>query len=252
MVHLPDAAALTEHFHAAEPFPHLVIDDFLDEAFAERLLAEFPGVDAMPKSGDYIFGDKRQLPNLESGGSAGADFRDFLLGDEFRNFVSTLWGHPLFIDPTFHGGGFHQGGDGSFLDMHADFNMHPQHPTWHRMLNVLLYLNRGWKPEWDGRLLITADLSKPPKEVEPLFNRLVIMETSERTYHGYRRMSLPTGVTRKSVAAYAYELVTEGAVKPRTTVWKPTSNSLLKRAVARYWVPAARLRNRLRATNRRD
>jgi hypothetical protein len=34
-------------------------------------------------------------------------------------------GRPLLVDPTFHGGGFHQGGYGSYLDPHVDFNIRP-------------------------------------------------------------------------------------------------------------------------------
>ena len=41
-----------DQFKTASPFPLLVIDDFLDTATAEGLLAEFPAVDAMPKSRD--------------------------------------------------------------------------------------------------------------------------------------------------------------------------------------------------------
>lgn len=40
---LESADRLGAEFTAAEPFPHLVIDDFLAPGVAERLLAEFPG-----------------------------------------------------------------------------------------------------------------------------------------------------------------------------------------------------------------
>ena len=45
-------AELAEEFRKASPFPVLVIDDFLDVATADALLAEFPAPDAMPKSRD--------------------------------------------------------------------------------------------------------------------------------------------------------------------------------------------------------
>ena len=36
------------------------------------------------------------------------------------------------------------------------------------------------------------------------------MLTSDNTFHGYRKMSLPPGRSRKSIAGYAYELIEEG------------------------------------------
>jgi len=36
---------LREHYRTADPFPHLVLDDFLQPAAAERFLAEFPPLD---------------------------------------------------------------------------------------------------------------------------------------------------------------------------------------------------------------
>src|SRR5207302_6775883 len=127
----------------------------------------------------------------------------------------------LFVDPVFHGGGFHQGGDGSFLDMHTDFNIHPLHPDWLRMLNILIYLNRDWEEAWGGHLLIKARIDQEPVAIAPAFNRAVIMLTAAHTYHGYRRMALPAGVTRKSIATYAYREIEAGSLATRTTGWVP-------------------------------
>ena len=128
----------------------LVIDDFLDIDTANGLLAEFPAPGAMPKSRDYMFGDKRELSSVAEQGPTSKAFYDALMGDEFQTFIRTLTGKDLFVDPAFHGGGFHQSGDGGFLDTHVDFNMHPLHTDWLRTLNVLLYLNKDWKPDTTG------------------------------------------------------------------------------------------------------
>jgi hypothetical protein len=40
--HRDDTAALAARFARREPFRHLVVDDFLERGFADRLLAEFP------------------------------------------------------------------------------------------------------------------------------------------------------------------------------------------------------------------
>src|SRR5580700_11349284 len=106
---------LAKEFQDAEPFPLVVIDDFLDETAADGLLAEFPSIEDMKKSNDYIFADKRQSTRLAAAGSAGQAYHDLLLSDEFAGRLLDLTGRKLFVDPSFHGGGFHQGGHDSFL-----------------------------------------------------------------------------------------------------------------------------------------
>jgi hypothetical protein len=227
---------LADEFKAAEPFPLVVLDGFLTEEAADGLVAEFPSVEGMARTNDYIFGDKRQESNLAEAGPATRRYHELLLSEEFAAILGRLTGgRSLFVDASFHGGGFHQGADGSFLDTHVDFNIHPHHEDWLRVLNVLLYLNKDWKPEYDGNLLVRNDPKQEPRSVAPLFNRAVIMLTADNTYHGYRRMTLPPGVTRKSIAAYAYEKIEVGSLRARTTSWAPEDGGIVKRNLAKHW-----------------
>lgn len=239
------ADQLAEDFRSAKPFPLLVIDDFLDDDTAGKLLEEFPAPDAMPRSRDYVFGEKRELSSVAEQGPTSRAFYDAIMGERFQQFVRTLTGKDLFVDPAFHGGGFHQSGDGGFLDTHVDFNMHPLHPDWQRTLNVLLYLNKDWQSSYDGRLLIKSRPDEEPRAIEPLFNRGLIMVTDEHTFHGFKKMTLPPGVTRKSIATYAYELVAEGSVVARTTGWSPESAGPLKRVFARHYDTAVKIKTRV-------
>jgi len=236
-------AELREQFRSAQPFPLVVIDGFLEDELADALLTGFPSVDDMPKSRDYVFGDKRELSSLGAHGGADARFREGVLSPEFAGFLSALSGQSVFVDPQFHGGGFHQGADGSFLDMHLDFNVHPLHEDWLRTLNILVYLNRDWRPEYGGDLLVKSSPDGPELSIEPRFNRAVVMLTDDFTYHGYRRMSLPPGVTRKSLAVYAYRDREDG-VRQRTTRWVPDEAGVGKRLFARNYDWLVRVKNR--------
>lgn len=236
--------SLAKEFDAAEPFPVLVIDNFLDNEVAEALLQEFPLPDRMPKSRDYMFGDKRELSSVERQGPVSKELYDSLMSEEFRTFISQLTKRELFVDPAFHGGGFHQSGNGGYLDTHVDFNMHPEHDDWLRTLNILLYMNKDWRPEYDGRLLIRNSPTAKPRAIEPIFNRGVFMLTNDSTYHGFERMTLPEGVTRKSIATYAYESVEVGSIKARTTGWAPVGGGPMKRAIARHYDALVRTKTR--------
>lgn len=240
-----DAAELRPSFEGAAPFPLLVLDDFLLPSFADELLEQFPAIDAMPKSRDYMFGDKHELSSVEAQGSAGQRFRELVLSDGFARFLHAATGLDVFVDPGFFGGGFHQGGDGSFLDMHVDFNMHPQHDDWLRTLNILIYLNRDWDPAWGGELQIRARPADEPRSIAPSFNRAVIMRTDDTTFHGYRKMSLPPNVTRRSLASYAYQEVGAGTVAKRTTGWNPEDAGFVKRLTARHYNSAVLAKNRV-------
>jgi Rps23 Pro-64 3,4-dihydroxylase Tpa1-like proline 4-hydroxylase len=88
------------------------------------------------------------------------------------------------------GTGLHQGTDGSFLDIHVDFNIHHIKNV-HRRLNMLIYLNKNWKPEYGGAMeMWNADMSKMVKAVPCEFNRCLVFETSEISYHGYSKITL--------------------------------------------------------------
>lgn len=238
-----EPARVAESFAAAAPFPHVVIDGFLDVKVARALAAEFPAMDEMPRSRDYVFGKKHELSSVGSRGGAAATYRDALLSADFAEVLSEVCGTEVFVDPDFHGGGFHQGGDGSYLDFHVDFNIHPLHPTWLRTLNVLVYLNESWAASYGGHLQIKSSVDGLVTEIQPLFNRGVVMETSDRTYHGYPKMSLPSGVTRRSIAAYAYRPVGAGSVRRRTTGWSPVDAGPVKRGLAAVYDPLVRAKN---------
>lgn len=217
---------------------HVVIDNFLDGECASRLLAEFPDPEkvGIGKSRDYIFAkNKFEKSNLDEVGEYMTLLKRELVGDRFRDFLRAVTGEEVFVDPEFHGGGMHQGGEGSYLNMHADFNYHPVNKSWFRNLNILIYFNKGWEPEYGGQLKLRNKNTGAEAEVEPLFNRCVIMFTRDYTLHGYDRISFPVGSYRRSIAAYAYS---EAGVVPsdiRSTTWYPDDGGVIKKVLGKNW-----------------
>ncbi len=194
-------------YAAAEPFPHIVIDDFLPKAVLERVISEIP----RPGEVGWIEFDDARGKKLASKfetqlGSATRALLYQLNSSVFVDFLETLTGiSGLVPDPHLWGGGVHQIVRGGFLKVHADFNRHPRLKL-DRRLNLLLYLNTEWQEEWGGHLeLWDRDMTECRKKILPIFGRCVVFSTTDFAYHGHPDpLNCPAGTTRKSLALYYY------------------------------------------------
>lgn len=221
-----DAAA----FAGARPFRHAVIDSFLDPDACSALLQQFPGFEAryaLNEMGEV--GGKAVRSAVRDLGPAYAAIDDFIQTPDFLGYVSRLTGIPdLLYDPDYEGGGTHENSDGQGLDAHVDFNYHPR-TGWHRRLNLIIYLNPEWQSDWGGALQLVEDPWSgvgQRHEVLPLFNRCVVFETNEVSWHGFEAIRLPEArkmLSRKSFAIYLYtrERPAEETAPPHATVYVP-------------------------------
>jgi len=127
----------------------------------------------------------------------------------FLEWLSVITGiKNLQKDEGLEGGGIHQSTRGGFLNIHADFTVHPHHRNWQRRVNVLVYLNEDWKEDWGGKLELWDKKMKACEEsVTPIFNRCVIFNTDADSYHGHPLpMTCPEGTYRRSIALYYYTI----------------------------------------------
>ena len=124
----------------------------------------------------------------------------------FLAFLERLTGiNGLIADPHLRGGGVHIIRRGGKLGIHADFNHHKRLKVFRR-LNLLLYLNREWDEAWGGHLeLWNRDKTRCCRRIAPVFNRTVIFDTSNFSYHGHPEpLECPQDESRKSLALYYY------------------------------------------------
>jgi hypothetical protein len=204
-------AAYAEKFASAEPFKYVVIDDFLERTLCQRMFNDFPRFEdryALNEMGEV--GRKAVRTNVRDVSAAYREIDDYLQTQEFLSLVSGITGIPdLLYDPEYIGGGTHENRDGQGLEQHVDFNYHPA-TRWHRRLNLIVYLNPEWDDTWGGNLQLQADPwngNPSGPSIAPLFNRAVIFETTERSWHGFSVIHLPNekkSVSRQSFAIYLY------------------------------------------------
>jgi hypothetical protein len=239
--------ALAEQFRTAKPFSHVVIDDFCDTEALTDLLARIPSPEegGINKSRDYVFAkNKFEKSNFRDLGPAFEEIYQDLMSDRFKEILRGITDAPVTVDPDFHGGGIHQGGEDSFLDMHVDFSHHPMRDDWERHSNILLYLNPDWQPAHGGELQLRHRETGEAGKVPPLFNRCAIMHTRDYTLHGYHKLNFPKGRFRRSIATYAYVPSQEGA-KGRSVIWFPEEGNVVKRALGQSWPKLVEIKSKI-------
>ena len=214
----------------AEPFPHIVIDNFLPDDLIEKILSNFPTEkldnDVMFESG-YAGLHKRQVMPIDCNGFIREVF-GFFNSVSIIQFLESLTTIPALIsDPHFVGGGFHETTKGGKLGMHADFRINYKLHL-NRRINAIIYLNKDWKDEYGGHLeLWDKNMQGKVHSIAPIFNRCVIFNTDADSFHGHPDpLTTPEGITRKSIALYYYtasKRVYEDSVA-HSTMYKARAN----------------------------
>lgn len=233
--HLED---YTAEFSTSKPFKHIVIDNFLPADIAEQILDHFPSLEAMDKRYFFVNENKKEQSDFTELNPVFLDVQGYLNSTEMINYISELTQiEHLKSDEHLLGSGCHQGGNGSYLDIHIDFNRHPI-TNLHRRLNLIIFFNKNWKNSMGGTLeLWNEDVSNCFKKISPDFNRAVIFETNEISYHGYNKVVCSETESRKSMAMYYYtkSRSAEETVKNHTTIYKNRpEESVVKRALTSF------------------
>ncbi len=234
-----DADALRDEVRRSTPVRNFLIDNFLKEDFAQRVCDAFPSYEeaaavgrsfrAVNEKGKVQVTDSSRFPE------AIGELNRLLASAEFRELVSYALEIPnLLADDQLVGGGIHQTAARGHLDVHVDFN-YLEDRQLHRRANILIFFNRGWKPEWGGEFeLWDADVRVRHHAHLPIFNRCVVFETNEISFHGVTAVRCPVGQTRKSFAGYYYtkEAHAHWDGQSHSTVFRARPGEILKGTVA--------------------
>jgi hypothetical protein len=214
-----------------EPFKHVFIDNFFPTDFAYNCLKNFPDVNY--KDWDSSF-DKDIEVKYRTKWKSEFDIPDVIVdavrilnSAVFLNAMSKVMGiEKIVSDPYFTGGGLNVTKRGGLLDVHVDGNYHDATGL-NRRLNALVYLNPGWEESWGGEFGIYDNTGDQcVKKIAPLFNRLVIFDSHDKSFHGLPDpINFPDEVPRRSILLYYYtkdprpsdQIVID---EPHSALWK--------------------------------
>lgn len=190
-----------------QPFKFLVIDNFLLPDKAEELYQAYPKIEeAVWENTTYINQKNKFVKTKFDDAPVLERIFEELNSESFRELLGEITNvDGILGDEELFGAGLHQSIKGAFLDVHVDFNIHPK-TGYHRRMNLLIYMNKDWQESYNGYLELW-DMSKKKRieYISPKFNRAVIFETNEVSFHGHPKpLNTPIGISRKSISVYYY------------------------------------------------
>lgn len=197
-------------YQSKKIFRYVMFENFFQADKAEVVLQNYPTIQDGKWDGTTYLDQKNKFQKTKFDENSAMDrvFKE-LNSTEFLKWLQNITEieEELLGDEDLFGGGLHQSTNGAFLNVHVDYNIHPK-TKYHRRVNVLVYMNKDWKEEYEGHLELW-DLSNNQKNLigkyAPMFNRCVIFETNEVSFHGHPKpLRTPADVNRKSIATYYY------------------------------------------------
>lgn len=233
-----DMDKLTNRLLITYPFPHAVIDDFLQSDKLSKILAE---VNKLPDTGGhgpvYPYEFNKYMVTSNYGSYLRRLFVE-LNSHDFIKYIERITDvNNIICDDLslYDAGGIHKIKSKGFSQLHKDFNTyHSKNRRLDRRVNLLIYLNPDWKPdEYKGALcLCDKNMSMGGvKKIDPVLNRCVIFNTTSASIYGHPE-PLDGVVGQQYIAVNYYtenmqgddgvdaEVDFEGEV-PRNTTWYP-------------------------------
>lgn len=203
-----DLQQLKDRYSAADPFPYIALDDFLEPDAARAFLDEFPPLDSEAWFHMRHYNENsRSLNEPSLLGPAIKSVIKELHSERFLQWLSQLIGvDNLIADKGLEGSGVFATLQGGFLNVHADFTVHQYQRNWARRCNLLLYLNTDWQENYNGNLeLWDRQMTHCVQSIAPIYNRAVIFSTDFTSFHGYPEpIACPEGMARRTLNLYYY------------------------------------------------
>jgi hypothetical protein len=198
---------LNLQFKDADPFPYVVVKNFLNEEYAEKIYSLFPtDIHDAEKWHKYCNPIEVKYAN-DNINSLPEDIKNFfyhLSSNQLVDVMSRLTGiKDLEYDEYLHGAGLHIHPKYGRLSVHLDYEKHPISGK-ERQTNIILFMTKDWNPSWGGaNELWDKNAKECVVKTNIQFNTAIIFKTNDISWHGLPEIiSCPEDVFRKSLAFY--------------------------------------------------
>ena len=193
-------------FKSAKPFPHVVLDNFLDASFFKSLDVEKIQTD---KQQGLLFNtdietNKWTSKNVELNESVSKIVKELYTKDFIKNLSSLSKIKDLFSTNVGNTAlaNYHEMYESGFLGTHVDHSSEPSSGLPH-VLNIILYLSKNWDVTWGGSTMFAnKNGTKIEKKIDYIPNRAVIFLHSPFTFHGVTKIQ--NNLTKRSTIYVDY------------------------------------------------
>ena len=167
---------------------HLIIDNLLPDDLCMNIYTSFPK--------DFSSFHKRSSFREKKKTSANMSLYDEIINNclyafqnrKVLNIISEITSiTALEADEKLYAGGISAMTKGDYLNPHID-NSHDMERLKYRRLNLLYYVTPNWEIKNGGNFELWDENVKSPKVITSNFNRLVIMETTKRSWHSVNKV----------------------------------------------------------------
>ena len=228
-------------FKSQKTFPYAVIDNFFSEKIAKKLEKEFPNY---KDKNLHVYNNycevKKTLNIWNLFPSLTYNIFTILNSDKITKLISKkLKISNVISDQGLHGGGWGMLSKGGKLNPHLDYSLHPKIPA-QRKFNLIIFLSRSWKKNWGGELSFylknNANKKMPGKlfkKVLPKFNRAVIFDTSNYSWHGVEPVK--GNCIRKTIAVYYLTSIKKNnLIKWERALYAPVKKQIYNKKVLQF------------------
>ncbi|MDC1174564.1 2OG-Fe(II) oxygenase [Bacteriovoracaceae bacterium] len=227
----------SDSFNNAVGFPHLIIENALENSFANKVLDDFSKLqpEALQLYNHFnakvtsSIGRKYLSKNMLS-------LIDEMQSENFISQIQNLTGiENLIADKGLAQGGILDYPKGNFVNLHTDNLTHPFDHTLKTSLTILIYFNKDWPPSYKGDLEIWDNCAtKKRLNISPKFNRMVILKAGPETIHGLPdEINSPEGMGRKALVLWYYQKANDTPFAP--TKYYPRPNDPLNKKAFIYF-----------------
>lgn len=224
--------------------PHLVLDNFMDLTKLSVMLKDVDRITIwnnpnngfserqkglIPKkkyevhenySDDFIPSFNRFVADRREVHQYIGDLIAFFNTNEFIKFLedkTSIKG--LFTDDLMKTGGLQKTIKDGYLNLHLDNNWNERLDA-HNIVNCILFLSKDWNNNFGGSLELW-NKNKKIKEIEPIFNRLVIRMNNENSFHGFPEpLRCSEKSCRLALVFFYYTREIEIVNKRSTAIWR--------------------------------
>lgn len=202
---IKNTEGLREQFLNGKPFENLIIDNFLETSYAEKLSFLFPKNHdnwyyyENPIEVKYAFDNIEELPEELK------NYFYYLSSSYIIQKIADITNiSDLEYDEYLHGAGLHSHPRYGRLNVHLDYEKHPYSGK-ERRINIIFFLNKEWDNSWNGANELWGNcVSKDCiKKTQVKFNRAIIFKTNDISYHGLpKKIMCPENIFRNTLAYY--------------------------------------------------